>query len=153
MKANVKHSLKMEATCFSETSVVYQRVTWRYTPEDRALQQNSLVHSGKQMSTNMLLATMCISASLPVMLVHCKNTQACCYKPSRSSQRIIFPLHFVTYSPHRKTSQIKAVGIHLFMFCVTFSLSMSRFCSENWSYLTRASCKRDLQATYTTNTT
>jgi hypothetical protein len=30
-------TLKMEATCFSETSVGFQRATWSYNPEDRIL--------------------------------------------------------------------------------------------------------------------
>jgi hypothetical protein len=32
-------TLKMEATCFSEASVEFQRTTWRYIPEDRTLQE------------------------------------------------------------------------------------------------------------------
>jgi hypothetical protein len=30
-------TLKMAATCSSETSVDFQRITWRYIPEDRTL--------------------------------------------------------------------------------------------------------------------
>jgi hypothetical protein len=30
-------TLKMEATCSSETSVNFHRATWRYIPEDRTL--------------------------------------------------------------------------------------------------------------------
>jgi hypothetical protein len=32
-------TLKMEATCTSETLIEFQRTTWRYIPEDRTLQQ------------------------------------------------------------------------------------------------------------------
>jgi hypothetical protein len=35
-------TLKMEGTCSSETSVGFQRTTWRDIPEDRALQNNSV---------------------------------------------------------------------------------------------------------------
>jgi hypothetical protein len=36
-KSPVKASLKMKATCSSETSVDFQRTTRRYIPEDRPL--------------------------------------------------------------------------------------------------------------------
>jgi hypothetical protein len=36
-------TLKMEATCSSETSVDFQRSTWRYIPEDRTLQQTPVI--------------------------------------------------------------------------------------------------------------
>jgi hypothetical protein len=33
----ISSTLKMEATCFSETSVETQRITWRHIPEDDIL--------------------------------------------------------------------------------------------------------------------
>jgi hypothetical protein len=33
-------TMKMEATCYSETSVDFQRNTWRYIPEDRTIHNN-----------------------------------------------------------------------------------------------------------------
>jgi hypothetical protein len=33
--------LKIGAVCFSETSIDFQRTTWRYIPEDRTLQNSS----------------------------------------------------------------------------------------------------------------
>jgi hypothetical protein len=47
-------TLKMEAICFSETSVDFQRTTWHYIPEDSTLDQRIICFYGTQTFITMI---------------------------------------------------------------------------------------------------
>jgi hypothetical protein len=44
----ISSTLKMEAICFSETSVATQQATWRHIPEDDTLHIFRLILNGKR---------------------------------------------------------------------------------------------------------
>jgi hypothetical protein len=90
-------TLKMEATCFSETSAGFQRTTWRCITEGRTLQTYFCVTTTQiQTSTYNFIRAIFIFSTVCVSLVHCCITTAPCH-----SYRIIYfssspPNHFDT---------------------------------------------------------
>jgi hypothetical protein len=63
-------TLKMEVTCSTETSVDFQRTTWRYIPEDRTL-HNHRCENVKSCKNN------------PVFLISIVNIRPFCFSTSR----------------------------------------------------------------------